>query len=152
MGRLERPQRLVADDKSSDDSQDADVAMIIISKRGFGMVRPTGDRAYATVEQVHASLAAIAKTERRTSFAALQEGTSFAALQEAVLQHAGALAEVTEKLQTGELDEAEAARRSMKLLGAPLHHAIDMALNKEQAQTKLARARRDSLGKRKSIP
>merc|ERR1711934_1072064 len=124
-----------------------ETAIIIIGKRGFGAVRPNGERSYATGDQVHASAAAIAAAKP-------QRGTSFGILQETAVQHVGALADITGKLANGELDEAEAARRTMKLLGAPLHHAIDMALNKEQAQSKLARARRDSTGggKRKSLP
>jgi len=122
-----------------------DPAIIVIGQRGFGAVRPNGERAYATVHQVHASAAAIAEAKP-------QRGTSFGTLQEAALRHASTLDDITGKLANGELDEAEAARRTMKLLGAPLHHAIDYALNKEQAQSKLARARRDSIGgKRKSL-
>ncbi len=117
---------------------------LIIGRRGFCQLSADGARAYVSVAELHASL-----TKAASRPAEERSRDSLGLLQEAAATHADTLAEIAGKVASGKLEEAEAARQIMVLLGPATYHAVAMALTSSMATAKLTRARQ---ARRASMP
>jgi len=120
---------------------------VVLSRRGFCLVHDDGERAYVSVRTLQASLA------KAAALPADERGRdSFGELQQAAATHASAVEQLANKCEAGTLEEAEAAKQIMVLLGPATHHAVSMALTASMADIKLNRARRATIQSRKARP
>lgn len=107
---------------------------VLIGRRGFCLHKPDGSRAYASVADVHAQL------RRAAVGAPCQPGHKDARLQTAAATHLKAIDAVVAKIGAGGIDDAEAARQIMVIVGPPMHLAVAMALPKDTTE-RVGRAR-----------
>ena len=113
---------------------------VILSRRGFCNLREQDQtRQYASVEQVHQVLAHVASGPAPSGAIAR---AAHEALKGPSVQHAEALRTIGAKLRDGKMQEAEAARQTMMLIGSHIHFAISLATT--PSADKLTRARRAS--------
>jgi hypothetical protein len=117
------------EDKAQMETDDPSGITILFGRRGFCLHSEDGSNAYAAVPEVYAILVRAA------------QGNPNRALHEAAAAQAPALAEIMLKIGGG-LDEGEAARRMMALIGEPMKVAVQLAVNASRTQERVQRAMR----------